>query len=62
MQRQFRKQVKIVRSPDLPENRAISAAKGHQSQRDTRPGHFTIKGSFITLPGHGDANSEARRG
>ena len=58
MNRPFRKQVKIVKSLQMAD---ADKEIGNRSHRDTRPGHFTIKGSFIKLPGSPDATSEERR-
>jgi hypothetical protein len=60
MNRPFRKQVKIVRSPELDENTAISARRPRAGHRDTRPGRFTIKGSFIRLPDSNGATSDEK--
>jgi hypothetical protein len=54
----FQKRVKIVKSPQMAES---DKKLGNQSHRDTRPGRYTVKGSFIKLPGSADANSEERR-
>jgi hypothetical protein len=42
----FQKRVKIVKSPQMAES---DKKVGYQSHRDTRPGHYTVKGSFINL-------------
>jgi hypothetical protein len=54
----FQKRVKIVKSPQMAES---DKKLGYQSHRDTRPGHYTVKGSFIKLPGSTDASSTERR-
>jgi len=59
MNRPFRKQVKIVKSSQMADS---DQQGGYRTHRDTRPGRFTIKGSFIKLPGSPDATADERRG
>lgn len=43
---------RIVKSPQLLEHeRTAGKAAADERQRDPRPGRFTIRGSFIELPG-----------
>ena len=54
----FQRRVKIVKSPQMADS---DKKIGNQSHRDTRPGHYTVKGSFIKLPDPTDASGDARR-
>jgi hypothetical protein len=58
MNRPFRKQVKIVKALKMGESDQHS---GRSRYRDSRPGHFTIKGSFIKLPDLPGTSSGDRR-
>ena len=57
----FQRQVRIAASPQLREAGRRQAKIVDERERDTRPGRFTVSGTFICLPETGaDAAGTAR--
>lgn len=55
----FRKQVKITKLPELPATSRLSALVDAEArERDSRPGRFTVKGTFIKLPERDETKSD----
>lgn len=55
----FRKQVKIVKLPEMAAKPASPMAVDAEArERDSRPGRFTVKGTFINLSDRDEAKSD----
>ncbi len=56
----FRKQVKIVKVPEIAgETASPTVVDAEARERDSRPGRFTVKGTFISLSDRDEARSDA---
>lgn len=59
----FRKQVRITKLPKIPRVSRLSAGVDAEArERDSRPGRFTVKGTFIKLPDPEPTKSDAPAG